>query len=192
MNVRFGWPLALIVLVPSVCHAQELSYRPTVPADAAAYCDFVKGQAHSVSALELTPKVFGTVGVLDGTFTATNASNAAQATNPQFIAGASYSLTGIYRGISINQQASAECERYRRESALHAFVEMNRLGLSVAALKARLAVLDEALPRAQDILREQQIAMANARTTLEILEATQLRLEELRTLRALARQNYDS
>jgi hypothetical protein len=158
--------------------------------DAAAYCRFVKGVADSQSDLEMAPTLFGTAGLVSGADVSPGGSILGPTT--RVIAGASYSLSGLYRGIAMRRGAEAECRRYRVLSELHAFLENNKEGLTRSSLQAKLAVLDEALPRADQMLAEVRAALAQARATVEQLDALQLRVDALRATAAETRTNLDS
>src|SRR5579859_4228779 len=102
MKVRLVAPVVTTALfATTVCLAQGPEQSTAVAKDADAYCAYVRGVAHSLSALELLPKAFGTAGVLDGVIVPGGGN--AQTTAQQVIVGGTYSLTGIYRGITINQ-----------------------------------------------------------------------------------------
>ena len=61
-------PAFAVLVAPSASYAQGPDQEHAVARDAEAYCAYVKGVAHSLSALELLPRAFGTAGILDGVF----------------------------------------------------------------------------------------------------------------------------
>jgi hypothetical protein len=183
---------AAVFSVATAAHAQSTSAAgpsngavPTSARDAAAYCEYVKGVADSTAALEMAPTVFGTAGIVSGQDVSPGGS--LQGPAKRVIAGGSYSIAGLYRGIAIRSGADAECRRYRAISLLHAFLEKNREGLTPGSLAAKLTVLDEAMPRAEAILRAARLQLLQSRIDVQQLEALELRVDSLRTLAAQAR-----
>lgn len=166
---------------------------PAHPGDAASYCRYVEGVADSLADLEQGPVVFGTGGIVSGADVSPGGSILGPTT--RVIAGASYSLSGLYRGAALRNGAEAECHRYALVSGLHAFLENNKEGITRGSLVAKLAVLDEAIPRAEQTLAATRAAMATSRATVEQVEAMQVRVDSLRAeaaetragLQALAR-----
>jgi hypothetical protein len=180
---------AAALTVATAAHAQAtLAPKPpgsTLAAfsqDAAAYCDYVKGVADSTAALEMAPTIFGTAGIVSGQDVSPGGSLLGPA--KRVIAGGSYSVAGLYRGIAMRSGADAECRRYQVVSRLHAFLESNREGMTHGALAAKLGVLDEALPRADAILKTAQAQLAASRIGVRELEALQLRVDSLRNAAA--------
>jgi hypothetical protein len=166
---------------------------PSHPNDAASYCRYVQGVADSLADLEQAPVLFGTGGIVSGADVSPGGSILGPTT--RVIAGASYSLSGLYRGAALRDGADAECRRYALVSKLHAFLENNKEGITRGSLVAKLAVLDEAMPHAEQMLAATRAAMVASRATVEQVEATQVRVDALRAeaaetrtaLQALAR-----
>src|SRR5258707_5686164 len=77
--------------------------------DAAAYCEYVTGVADSESALDMWPTLFGTGGVVSGQDVSPGGSLLGPRT--RVIAGASYSVAGLYRGLELRSAVQAECRR---------------------------------------------------------------------------------
>src|SRR5205823_7854541 len=67
----------------------------------------------------------------------------------------------------------------RASSGLARFLVENREQVSPAALDAKLAILRAALPKAQEVLHTLHTSVEHARATVEELEATQVRVDEL-------------
>jgi hypothetical protein len=162
--------------------------------EAEAYCDYVLGVAASESATMVAPTAFGSFGAVNGLINTFDA-NGAPATLPATVrltAGLRYDLADLYRGLAERERARIECERYKNVSLLHAFVEANKSGTSVAALSAKIAVLDAALPHAKEVLASVQRDMDLGRATVEDLLLSELRLRELEGLRAEAQEAIDA
>jgi hypothetical protein len=172
--------------------ATPTASTPTASTSAAtaAYCRYVRGVAGSTEALLVSPELFATFGVVSGLDDPVSQTALPPAT--RYIFGAQYSLSHLVQGVTQAALADADCERTHTITELHAFVEANREGSSKAALTAKLAVLDGAMPHAQEILAWTKAAMDQARATADQLNATQLRVDELRTNLALTRQQLDT
>ncbi|HEY2511799.1 MAG TPA: hypothetical protein VGI39_13115 [Polyangiaceae bacterium] len=155
--------------------------------DAAAYCRWVKAIAASNSDVLMAPSVYATAGYVSGADSSTQSS--AVPPTGRLIAAGLYSFGGLNRGLALRAQADAECKRYAAESELRAFIERNRDAQSVEALKAKAKVLDEALPRATEILSAQKAQLAQARLTVDEVDGTQLRTDALRALAAQVHQD---
>jgi hypothetical protein len=162
--------------------------------EAEAYCDYVLGVAAAESATLVAPTAFGSFGAVNGLIN-TFDENGDAATLPATVrltAGLRYDLADVYRGLAERERARTECERYKTVSLLHAFVEANKTGTSVSALSAKIAVLDEALPHAREVLGSVQRDIDLGRATVEDLVLSELRLRELEGLRAEAQEAIDA
>src|SRR5437016_5304900 len=148
--------------------------------DADAYCRFTRSVSASQDALLFIPSLFLDYGVVNGN-DVTSGAGGLTAGPPleRLTIGARWSLLGIGRGIVDLKRAGADCERYRAASGLARFLVDNREQVSPAALDARLAVLRQALPRAQEIVRNLRASVDRAHATVEELQAAQLHLDEL-------------
>ena len=146
-----------------------------------AYCTFAQSVAKSESAVLLSPQLFLDYGIVNGNDVTTGAGGVTSAPPVERLTfGARYSLVaGLVRGVVNRQRAAADCERYRAESGLSRFLVENREQVSPAALDAKLAVLRAALPRARDVLRNLRGSVERAHATVEELEATQVRVDDL-------------
>jgi hypothetical protein len=166
----------LVVLATTAAHAAD-GYSDA----GEAYCTFAESVAKSESALLFSPQFFFDYGVVNGNDVTTGSGGITSAPPTQRLTfGARYSLVaGLMRGVVNRQRASADCERYRAESGLSRFLVENREQVSPAALDARLAILRAALPRAQEVLRTLRASVDRARATVEELEATQVRVDDL-------------
>ena len=173
--------LSIIVatlLAPALAHA-ESDYADVSDA----YCTFSNSVAKSESAVLLAPQLFLDYGVVNGNDVTTGSGGLTSAPATQRLTfGVRYSLVaGLARGVFDRQRAQADCERYRAESSLSRFLVENREGVSPGSLDAKLAVLRAALPRAQEVLRNLRGNVDHARATVEELEATQVRVDDLET-----------
>jgi hypothetical protein len=158
--------------------------------DAAAYCQYVTGVADSDRALDMSPTLFGTGGVVSGQDVSPGGSLLGPTT--RVIAGASYSLAGLYRGIQMRSVAEAECARYRAVSELHAFLESNKEGLTGPSLEAKLRVLEEAIPAAEQMMASARTALAQSHATVEQVNALAVRVDGLRAMAAQTRADRDA
>jgi hypothetical protein len=166
------------LLLPALAHA-ESDYADVSDA----YCTFTNGVAKSESAVLLAPQLFLDYGVVNGNDVTTGSGGLTSAPATQRLTfGVRYSLVaGLARGVFDRQRAQADCERYRAESSLSRFLVENREGVSPGSLDAKLAVLRAALPRAQEVLRNLRANVDHAHATVEELEATQVRVDDLET-----------
>ena len=157
--------------------------------DAATYCEFVKGTADSQALATMLPTAFVTGGVVSGEDLTGTPQTGFTLLGPSWriIAGGSYSISGLYRGLSLRAGAEAECRRHKSISQLFAFLESNHDGMTRAALGAKLLVLDEALPHADELLGSARAQLMQSRLSVEQLEALQVKVESLRTLAAETR-----
>jgi hypothetical protein len=177
-----------LVLLGSVALAGEMD---TPSDDAAGYCEMVKGVAAARSVLMVAPDLFVNFGVVNSADTYGAGVDRLPATL-RLTAGLRYSAMRLYQGSYTRAEAEAECERYRAVAALHAFVEAHHDGQSAAALQARVAVLESALPHADEILAELREQLATSRATVEEVNATQLRVDALKAELAQALAERES
>lgn len=103
-------------------------------------------------------------------------------TGMRVMAGLQYSVRGLYQGVLARWRAQADCQRYRVSSEMHGMLQANQEMTSRAALAARLAVMEGGLPRAYEILQGISERLRRNAATLDELQATQVRVEALRTL----------
>jgi hypothetical protein len=148
--------------------------------DADAYCTFARAVANSESALLFFPQFFLDYGVVNGGDVTTGAGGLTSGPPAERLTfGARWSLLGIVRGVVDKQHANSDCERYRAASGLARFLVDNREQVSPAALDAQMIVLRQALPRAQEIVRNLRTAVDRAHATVEELQSAQTHLDEL-------------
>jgi hypothetical protein len=183
-DARAQSPAPLPPKRPAVGHASS------VEKDADAYCRWVRAIAESSSDVLVAPSVYATGGYVNGADVSLGA--ASVPATQRLIAAGLYSFGSLNRGLAMRAQADAECRRYRLDAELHAFIERNRDAASVRALTAKTKVLDEALPRAQEILTQEKAMMAQARATVDEVNGTQMRVETLRQLASEAHQQMDA
>lgn len=181
-----------VAFVPAVANAGASeraaapSTTPTAPsverarpaADAESYCEWTRAAASSESAPLLAPSLFVSGGVVNGMEGSLGASGTSPTT--RITAGASYSVSGLVKGIMIRKRASRECERYRIASRLQAFVQTYREGESAGALAAKLAVLNDGLSRAESIVERSKVLLRDGRATVDQVTDEQIRLDTLR------------
>lgn len=140
---------------------------------------------HSETAVLLAPEVFASTGVVN-VGEATSGAGGVPLGTPKLriTAGVAYELAGVYRGLTLRQRAEAECHRHQAVSALQAALDAGPDAVTAPALKARLAVLEAALPEGERLVEALQADVREGRATLEELNVLQIRLDALRALAA--------
>lgn len=186
MRTSIAWGVALSLAAGGV-QAQPAS-APSMgtgspPEDVdVGYCRFVRGVADAEAAVLMAPDVFLMAG-------AVNAGEASGSSAPlgspklRLTAGVGYDLVDFYRGLTLRRRAEADCRRHQVLSALQAAVQAGATGIGTeAALAARAAVLEAALPQGEQLLTGLREDVREGRATLAELNALQLRLDSLRAL----------
>jgi len=182
------------VIVASLClllsSSSDAFAQDRVENDASSYCTWVRNAASSQSAPLLAPALFVSGGVVGGP----DAGDGASSLPPtgRVTAGASYSVSGLFRGMAIGDRADADCALYRSEAVIRSFVQAYRDGDSKSALSAALGVYQAAEPKAQEMFeRVTAAASAGRATAVEITDAA-MRLDELRSRSAKAKRQLDA
>ncbi|MCY1023826.1 hypothetical protein [Pyxidicoccus sp. MSG2] len=192
MMLTGGALLALAARTALAQSAPPAEAAPRLEDRAGGYCDFVRGVADAEAALELAPDVYASIGVVNaGEASGGTSDSALGKPKPRVTAGLSYDFVGLYRGNALRKRAEAECRRQRAMAMLEAAVHQGSGLGEDAALAARGRVLDEALPRAEELVTALRNDLREGRSTLEELNAVQVRLDTLRALAtntALARE----
>lgn len=197
MMLTGGVLLALAAHTALAQSASPEEAAPTAPAPrqedrAGGYCDFVQGVGDAEAALELAPELYTSFGVVNaGEASGGPGSSALGKPKARLTAGVSYDFVGLYRGNAIRKRAQADCRRQRAMAQLEAAVHQGSALGEAAALEARASVLRESLPRAEALVTALRDDLREGRTTLEELNAVQVRLDSLRELAtstALARE----
>jgi hypothetical protein len=155
---------------------------------ARAYCEHVALVAASEGALLRAPWLFSTFGTLRGSSTLdadVTGGGLERELSLRLQAGLGFSPTRYYLAGLLDEQAKAECERHRAEAELLAYDSGGR-GVPPGALKAKIGVLREALPRAAALLQQSLDALEASRTTVQEHEALALRVDGLRERLAAA------
>ena len=88
----------------------------------------------------------------------------------------------LYQGLTLRDRAAAECRAFRASQRLERLLDTDPQAALAEALAARAAVLARALPRAESILSRLRVELADARSTLSELQATELKVDGLRAL----------
>jgi hypothetical protein len=157
--------------------------------DADSYCRFVENVAASEAHVLTWPRLrasFGTFRGVDTEVSGTNESDLAL----RLMAGLEYDLFDLYRGVTLNDRAEAECRRYRAGSKLRRFTRLGPQGETRSALERRLEVLEAALPEARAQAKQLESDLVTGRATLDELSAVErgldmLQLERLRITLAM-------
>lgn len=113
--------------------------------DAKSYCEWVRSAARSEAAPLVAPALFVSGGAVGGPDSGVGAT--ALPPTGRITAGASYSVSNLFRGLATSDRAEAECALYRQEAVIKAFVQAYRDGDSKSALTASLAVYRAAEPK---------------------------------------------
>jgi hypothetical protein len=180
-------PLLLASLLASVAAAAPRSSAAGRPGgssgteEARAYCDYVQGAAASESARVRSPWLFSSFGTLSGSLASPDV-GASLASGRELLlrlqAGIGVSPTRVYQAGLLQDRAAAECERHRAEREIALLLAPG--GLKRSALQAQIGVLEQALPRAAELLDESERLLQASRTTLQEHSATALRVDALR------------
>lgn len=166
--------------------AQAPAAEAAAPA-ARAYCEHVAAIAASEGALLRAPWLFSTFGTLRGSSSLdadVNGGAVERELSLRLQAGLGFSPTRYILAGLLDDQAQAECERHRAEEELRSYGSAG--GVPPAALKAKIEVLRDALPRAEALLTQSLDALEASRTTLQEHEALALRVDGLRERLAAA------
>jgi hypothetical protein len=154
--------------------------------DVTGYCSYVTGLSKSQRALLSSPEIVGYFGLtnsVDSVLTAENypLTGYTFVPNYELALAAQYHFGRLFESFENRARANADCLRYEYVSALHTVVQaFQQPEATTPALKARMRVLDEALPRAKEILAEARAALQQGKVTAEELNATELRVDALR------------
>lgn len=148
-----------------------------------AYCDYVLGAATSAVAQQLYPRLYVSGGLLTNADGATDLGIAGKDAGVlwRLQAGFSYSLADLNEGRAIRDRARAECALYRSQSDLFAFLARYDEPDSIPGLEAKIVALEDALPRAEHILKDMRESLLRQQSTVEALNATTLRVEGIRS-----------
>jgi hypothetical protein len=155
-------------------------------AGAEGYCAYVEAISSSDRAFLVSPEFVGFFGVgnASNTVISSQAGSNNQSTtyiaNPSVQLALQYRFGRLFESYANRSRAQADCDRYRYVSALHTFVEAYKSPeLMPSALMAREAVLKEALPHADEILKATRDGVEKAKATVEELNATELRVDAM-------------
>ncbi len=166
---------ALLAAAPASAHADD------------PYCSYVDNIAAAQAAVLVAPELFGSAGLVNAGSELTGDSNVAFETGLRVTVGLRYDFADLYRGLVTDDAAAADCRRYLALQHLEAYLDAGREAGVGAAAAAQLQVLDELLPQAEARLREVRDEVEAGRAGLEELNATQLRVADLRSRAADAR-----
>lgn len=178
-----SWGLALIGLVavlaaPGSLLAQTRAERDDAERAPRAHCEYVTAVAGSQGALWRSPWLLSSFGTLRGGAD----DDVAQAGDElvwRLQLGLGFSPTRFIQASLLDDQARAECDRYRAEEELRALAT-NPDGVTSAGLSAKIEVLEQAMPEAEALLEQSTSALEQSRTTLQEHAALSLRVDDLR------------
>jgi hypothetical protein len=154
--------------------------------DVTGYCSYVQGISEAERVLLVSPQFIGFFGIVNSS-NSIIASEAFPQTawsyipNYELILGGQYRFGRLFESFDNKAVADADCKRYRFVSDLHAIVQAYQDPANTApALRARIAVLTEAMPHAEAILKSLRDDVRQDLATVDELNATELRVDSLR------------
>lgn len=154
-----------------------------IASSSSGYCAWVEGKAASASALLLAPELFTLFGVLNAYTNVVDAAAQPQVDlTPRLMVGLRYDLLDLFRGLGLRARARAECRRFLAAARLRDLVEGDGRAISRRALGAQLALLEQAMPRAEEMLQEARLSLKSGQSDVIALNATQLRVDALQGL----------
>jgi hypothetical protein len=151
-------------------------------AHADGYCDHAEGVAAAESALYYTPEVFGSVGYVEQPQEDVPGSDT---DGVRITFGLRYSISDLVEANATKKHASADCRR-------HLALDQVEGASSYAAVAARVRVLDAALEKAEQMLSDADSDLRSRRATAQEVDATRLRVDEVRTMAADAHAQLDT
>jgi hypothetical protein len=172
----------LSLAAPALAQEAPPAAPPQVEDRAGGYCDFVRGVADAEAALEFAPELFAGFGAVNAGEADGGGGVPLGEPTLRVTAGVGYDFVGLYRGRTLRKRAEAECRRQRAVALLEAAVRQGSGLGEEAALEARAKVLRDGLPRAEELVASLRNELREGRTTLEELNAVQVRLDNLRAL----------
>lgn len=170
MGISVLLSMSLIAAAPPPTEAEE---------GAAGYCDWLAGVAQAESSVLMGPQLFASGGLYNALSAAGTETTGPR---PRFLLGIQYDFVNLYQGLTLHNRAAAECRAFRASQRLEAqLADSGQAGLA-EALAARSEVLTRALPRAEAILSQLRVELAEARSTLSELQEAELKVDGLRAL----------
>ena len=161
----------------------------TASAPAAAWgegaCDLLLGTAASQAAPLVAPTLFVDTGFVNGGESPFGQPDL-PAGGPTYrvMAGARYSLGRLFQGLALRSRAEVACRRERARVGLEAALAVGDALGAERALEARARVLEAAFAPGEQMIAGLGTAVQEVRATIDALNADQLRMAELRQLRA--------
>lgn len=165
----------LLALLIAIAPAKALAQAATDDG----YCDYVEGSASADAATLQAPQLFGQFGYIEQPQFAETPTTGTS--NLRLLGGIRYSITNILAGSATKSRAKADCRRHKASA-------MMRNATTMYAVAARVKVLEEAQPEAEKMLAEINAGLEARRVTIPEATAMRLRVEELRSLAAVARR----
>jgi hypothetical protein len=141
-------------------------------------CERAEGAASSEAALLMSPELFASLGVVSASLNG----DALGAPTPRLLVGADYSLSRLLQGMTLKEQAAAACAKARALAALAPEIALGDALGRLPALTARGRALQEAMPRAEALVREVASEVEEGRASREELNALAQAMDALRQL----------
>lgn len=165
--------------------------QPPDTAEILAFCELTRAAADQEALRLMTPEAFATFGWLhqpESVF----GDVVGDRLNPRLLAGLGYSFGGLNRGVKTRALADAECARYRLLGRLYELLNGDGRALAWRATRARLAVLEESLPRAAELLEAARAKARDGRATTTEVAVLAVRVDGLRAYAAETRRDAES
>jgi hypothetical protein len=154
--------------------------------DVTGYCSYVQGISEAERVLLVSPQFIGFFGMVNSA----DSIIASEVFNPsawtyvpsyELVLAGQYRFGRLFESFDNKAVADADCRRYRYVSDLHAIVQAYQEPANTpSALRARIAVLNEAMPHAEAILKSLRDEVRQDLATVDELNATELRVDALR------------
>lgn len=141
-------------------------------------CRYVQGVAASERALLFSPQLFASAGLARAEILGPQGV-AATGTRPRILAGLELDASRLRRGIAAGHLADATCALEEAEEDLARFTLAGDALVQGPALRARLEILEQALPEARDLVARVREGVARGTAALPEQQAAELRLSRL-------------
>ncbi len=177
-----GIGLAAAVTAAAAARAQQLDVAGGAD-PVASYCEYLRATAASTRAVLAAPALFGATGpIYTGTEDTGDQYVAYSQLDWRVTAGLQLRVDHLARGILTGQQAEAECARYRARVALRDILAVGDDLGRLPAVEAQLAVVEGAIPRAEEHVTLLERGLEVNLATVDELYGARLQVDSLRRL----------
>lgn len=171
--------------------AAVVAGTPELAPDVREFCAYTRAAANQEALRLMMPEAFASFGWLHQPI-AVFGDVLGDRIRPRLLVGASYSLGGLYRGALTRDLAAAECARYATVSQLTELLQTDGRGLAWRAFRARLQVLENALPRADEMLADARGRQRDGATTTTDVAVLAIRVDGLRAFAEETRRDAEA